>query len=226
MDMRATSTPSPPSFTLHLEAMQLVAARSRAMPMPTSQRPSRTWPGCGLRRSQPKRSAPSLQAGTSCRVENGTCFSGSSLRLVADAQLDRVEPSFCASSSIAHAPAPACRPPRRARGTSRPRQVELDQRCVVMRLARRRASASADSPAPELSSRAVCDQARGRSPSACRRRSRPAAALHRVAAVRGDVEHLLARQRRLHRPLQLPRGQADSITSPYTGSLPPKPPPM
>ena len=49
-----------------------------AMPMPTSQRPSRVWPGCGLRLLQPKRSAPTRRHSMSWRCENGRSgFSGS-----------------------------------------------------------------------------------------------------------------------------------------------------
>ena len=48
-----------------------------AMPKPTSQRPSRTWPGLGLRRSQPNRWAPSVMQRTSWRVLNGLPVSGS-----------------------------------------------------------------------------------------------------------------------------------------------------
>ncbi|OIQ80381.1 hypothetical protein GALL_378570 [mine drainage metagenome] len=48
-----------------------------AMPMPTAQRPSRTWPGLGTRRSQPKCWAPSVMQRASWRTENGLPVSGS-----------------------------------------------------------------------------------------------------------------------------------------------------
>ena len=59
--------------------------------MPTSQRPSRRTPGVGSRPAQPKRSAPSRRHSSRPRELNGSPVSGSSLGLVADAQLDRVE---------------------------------------------------------------------------------------------------------------------------------------
>src|SRR3546814_15186954 len=41
--------------------------------MSTSQRPSRTCPGLGLRRFPPKRAAPSRRHSTSFRLEKGRC---------------------------------------------------------------------------------------------------------------------------------------------------------
>ena len=70
--------------------------------MPTSQRPSRTWPGFGLRRDQPNRSAPSLRQRTSWRSEKRRSgFSGSTCVSFFARNAIGSMPSFSAISSIA-----------------------------------------------------------------------------------------------------------------------------
>ena len=72
------------------------------MPMPTSQRPSRTWPGFGLRRSQPKRWAPSVMQRASWRVEKGLPVSGSRSGSLRRRSSMGSSCSLSASSSMAH----------------------------------------------------------------------------------------------------------------------------
>ena len=73
-----------------------------AMPMPTSQSPSRTCPGLGLRLDQPNRLAPSVMHSTSIRSECGWPVSGwtsGSLRMRSSMGS---RPSCSASWSMAH----------------------------------------------------------------------------------------------------------------------------
>ena len=61
--------------------------------MPSSQAPSRRTAGVGSRPAQPKRSAPCCRQATRLRLENGSPRLGMRVGLVADPQLDRVEPA-------------------------------------------------------------------------------------------------------------------------------------
>ena len=79
MSISTTAWRSLSIVTLASASRRKLPRIAAATPMPTSQLPSRTWPGRALRLSQPKRCAPSLRQGTRARVENGTFFSGSSL---------------------------------------------------------------------------------------------------------------------------------------------------
>ena len=62
---------------MRADLVSTLSRNARATPMPTSHRPSRTLPGCGLRFSQPKRFAPTRKHSTSCRFEKGGCGSAS-----------------------------------------------------------------------------------------------------------------------------------------------------
>ena len=74
--------------------------KAAATPMPTSQRPSRALPGSGLRRLQPKRSAPMRRHWTSCRWEKGRLgFSGSTWVSLRMRNSTGSSPSFSAISS-------------------------------------------------------------------------------------------------------------------------------
>ena len=77
---------------------------AEATPMPTSQRPSRTRPGCGLRLFHPKRLAPSRKHSTSWRCENGgcgLCFSGAAFDCGSDdAGLAGLSGTTCVSLAI------------------------------------------------------------------------------------------------------------------------------
>jgi hypothetical protein len=98
------------------------------MPMPTSQRPSRTWPGFDLRADQPKRSAPVRRHSASRRCEKGRSgLLGIDLGVVADAELDRIEAKLL--RHLVHGDLErhhARRLARRAHGVAF-RQVELGQ---------------------------------------------------------------------------------------------------
>src|SRR3546814_7037764 len=76
MSVMSVSTVTCPLASTPIRAPDLATRLLRkavATPMPTSQRPSRTCPGLGLRRFQPKRAAPSRRHSTSFRLEKGRC---------------------------------------------------------------------------------------------------------------------------------------------------------
>ena len=68
MSISTTAWRSLSIVTLASASRRKLPRIAAATPMPTSQLPSRTWPGRALRLSQPKRWAPSLQAGAPGRV--------------------------------------------------------------------------------------------------------------------------------------------------------------
>ena len=71
MSVSTVTMPSPSSRTRAADFVSRLLRNAAATPMPTSQCPSRVWPGCALRLLQPKRSAPRRRHSTSWRCENG-----------------------------------------------------------------------------------------------------------------------------------------------------------
>ena len=177
--------------------------------MPTCQRPSRTCAGLGAAPLPAEAPRAFLHAGDELARRVGDVLLRIALRLVAPAQLDRVDPQFVrqlVDRAFEHQH--ARRLARRAAGVGR-RQIErhraVPRQAVPAGI--ERAAAGGGRFAELLARRAV-------RPGLVRERAQPAVAagaephpLDGVAAVRGEVEHLLARQRRLHRPTQLARRQ-------------------
>ncbi len=73
----STTMPSPVTRTLASLAERITGKVPRPMPQPISWWPSRIERGAGLRRDQPKASAPSCSASRSLRVDQGFFASGS-----------------------------------------------------------------------------------------------------------------------------------------------------
>ena len=209
MSVSTVTTPLLSSRTRAADFVSRLLRKAAATPMPTSQRPSRTWPGCGLRLLQPKRSAPVRRHSTSWRCENGRSgFSGIDLGVVEDAELDRIEAELL--GHLVHGDLQRHHARRLARRAHR-----IAFRQVEHRKPRRGHAVGAGIEQPRLADRRLrlaAGQIAGpalvadRGDLAVPGRA-DADALDRRRPMRGVVEHQRPRQRHLHRPPRRARAE-------------------
>ena len=177
--------------------------------MPISLRPSRSCPGTALRRSQPKRRAPSRRQPTRLRLAKGTPRSGSRAGSLRIRSSIGSRPSCSASSSMPHSKAisPGASPGARIHS---PRRRSSRHQPVPGQPVRGGVERPGDDRA---SARELLEAGGGRADVVAERGQPPVPVgaepdpLHHLRPMAGIAEHLLAGQRDLDRPAEHPRGQ-------------------